>query len=174
MRKYLPILCFLPLVAGYAHAADSTTTIKGYLKDNACSVSVDSQDFTVDLLSNVSSNINRIGAVTPVIPFKIVIDKCSSSAKAVRVRYTGTSDTVNTSLLQVATGINTASGVGIQILDSGKTPIRLNAAQSSLKWNTLTPNKSNTLDYYARLMVTRTPVRAGKVTATANFTLEYQ
>ena len=74
MRKYLPILCLLPLVAGYAHAADSTITITGYLKDNACSVSVDSQDFTVDLLSNAAKLFNRVGAVTPSIPFKIVFD----------------------------------------------------------------------------------------------------
>ncbi|MFQ6364740.1 type 1 fimbrial protein, partial [Serratia marcescens] len=33
---------------------------------------------------------------------------------------------------------------------------------------------SNTLGFYARLMATRAPVTAGTVTATANFTLEFQ
>lgn len=59
MKKYLSILCFLPLATGYALAADSTITITGYLKDNACSVSVDSQDFTVDLLSNSAKQFNQ-------------------------------------------------------------------------------------------------------------------
>ncbi|HBK4793043.1 TPA: fimbrial protein [Serratia marcescens] len=174
MRKYLPILCLLPLVAGYAHAADSTITITGYLKDNACSVSVDSQDFTVDLLSNAAKQFNRVGAVTPSIPFKIVFDKCGSSATAVRVGYVGTSDNDNTTLLKIDAGTNTASGIGVQILDRDKTPIPLNAAQDSLKWTTLTAGQPNTLGFYARLMATRAPVMAGTVTATANFTLEFQ
>ncbi|HHP7837643.1 TPA: fimbrial protein [Serratia marcescens] len=174
MRKYLPILCLLPLVAGYAHAADSTITITGYLKDNACSVSVDSQDFTVDLLSNVAKQFDWVGGVTPSIPFKIVFDKCGSSATAVRVGYVGTSDSDNTTLLKIDAGTNAASGIGVQILDRDKTPIPLNAAQDSLKWMTLTAGQSNTLGFYARLMATRAPVTAGTVTATANFTLEFQ
>jgi minor fimbrial subunit len=174
MRKYLSILCLLPLVTGYAHAADSTITITGYLKDNACSVSVDSQDFTVDLLSNAAKQFNRVGVVTPSIPFKIVFDKCGSSAAAVRVGYLGTSDSDNTTLLKIDGGTNAASGIGIQILDRDKIPIPLNAAQDSLKWTTLTAGQSNTLGFYARLMATRAPVTAGTVTATANFTLEFQ
>ena len=174
MRKYLPILCLLPLVAEYAHAADSTITITGYLKDNACSVSVDSQDFTVDLLSNAAKQFKQVGAVTSAIPFKIVFDKCGSSATAVRVGYVGTSDSDNTTLLKIDAGTNAASGIGVQILDRDKTPIPLNAAQDSLKWTTLTAGQSNTLGFYARLMATRAPVMAGTVTATANFTLEFQ
>ncbi|WP_269936301.1 fimbrial protein [Serratia liquefaciens] len=174
MRKYLSILCLLPLVTGYAHAADSTITITGYLKDNACSVSVDSQDFTVDLLSNAAKQFNRVGAVTLAIPFKIVFDKCGSSATAVRVGYVGTADSDNTTLLKIDGGTNAASGIGVQILDRDKTPIPLNAAQDSLKWTTLTAGQSNTLGFYARLMATRAPVTAGTVTATANFTLEFQ
>ncbi|NRF77466.1 fimbrial protein, partial [Citrobacter braakii] len=152
MRKYLPILCLLPLVAGYAHAADSTITITGYLKDNACSVSVDSQDFTVDLLSNAAKQFKQVGAVTSAIPFKIVFDKCGSSATAVCVGYVGTSDSDNTTLLKIDAGTNAASGIGVQILDRDKTPIPLNAAQDSLKWTTLTAGQSNTLGFYARLM----------------------
>lgn len=174
MRKYLPILCLMPLVAGYAHAADSTITITGYLKDNACSVSVDSQDFTVDLLSNAAKQFSRVGTVTPAIPFKIVFDKCGSSATAVRVGYVGTSDSDNTTLLKIDAGTNAASGIGVQIMDRDKTPMPLNAAQESLKWTTLTAGQSNTLRFYARLMATRSPVTAGTVTATANFTLEFQ
>ncbi|RAH27342.1 fimbrial protein [Pantoea agglomerans] len=174
MREYLPILCLLPLVAGYNYAADSTITVKGYLKDNACSISVDSQDFTVDLLSNAAKRLNRVGAVTPDIPFKIVFDNCGSSATAVRVGYVGTSDSDNITLLKINTGTNAARGIGVQILDRDRMPIPLNVAQASLKWITLTAGHSNTLSFYARLMATRAPVTAGAVTATANFILEFQ
>ncbi|SFN19653.1 minor fimbrial subunit [Izhakiella capsodis] len=174
MKKYFLILCLLPFAAGYVHAADSTITITGYLKDNACSVSVDSQDFTVDLLSTAAKQFNRVGTVTPSIPFKIVFDKCGSSVTAVRVGYVGTSDSDNTTLLKIDAGTNAASGIGVQILDRDQTPIPLNAAQDSLKWMTLTAGQPNTLGFYARLMATRAPVMAGTVTATANFTLEFQ
>lgn len=174
MMKYLSILCLLPFVAGDAYAADSTITITGYLKDNTCSVSVDSQRFTVDLLSHTAKLFNQVGAVTPAIPFKIVFDKCSSSAKAVRVGFEGSPDSDDTTLLQIDSGTNTARGIGVQILDRDKTPIPLNAVQDSLKWTILTPNQSNTLDFYARLVATHAPVTAGTVTATANFTLEFQ
>ncbi|OTF78298.1 hypothetical protein BLA29_014817, partial [Euroglyphus maynei] len=92
----------------------------------------------------------------------------------VRVGYVGTSDSDNTTLLKIDAGTNAASGIGVQILDRDKTPIPLNAAQDSLKWTTLTAGQPNTLGFYARLMATRAPVMAGTVTATANFTLEFQ
>lgn len=138
MKKYLSILWLLPLLTGYAHAADSTITITGYLKDNACSVSIDSQDFTVNLLNSAAKQFHQVGVVTPAIPFNIVFDKCGSSATAVRVGYVGTADSDNTSLLKTDAGTDAASGVGVQILNGDKTPISLNAAQSSLRWTTLT------------------------------------
>ncbi|EMF07316.1 fimbrial protein [Serratia marcescens] len=174
MKKCLSILCFLPFITGGAHAADSTITITGYLKDNACSVAVDYQDFTVDLMNSAAKQLYRVGAVTPAVPFKIIFDKCGGSATAVKVGYVGESDSDNTTLLKIAAGKNAASGMGIQILDSDNNPIPLNTPQASLNWTTLTPSQSNTLGFYARLMATRAPVAAGAVTATANFTLEFQ
>ncbi len=174
MRKYLSILCLLPFFVANSHGADSTITITGYLKDNACSVSVDTQDFTVDLMSNAAKQLYRVGAVTLAVPFKIVFDKCGGSATAVRVGYVGPSDGDNSTLLKIDTGNNAASGMGIQILDKDMNLIPLNAAQASLNWTSLTPGQSNTLGFYARLMATRSPVTAGTVTATANFTLEFE
>ena len=174
MRNFLSTLAFLPFLMGLAHAADSTITISGYLKDNACSVSVGSKDFTVDLMSNAAKQLYQVGAVTPSVPFKIVFDKCGSSATAVRVGYVGVADGDNAALLKIDAGNNAAGGMGIQILDKDKSPIPLNAPQDMLTWTSLTPNQSNTLGFYARLIATRAPVTAGSVTATADFTLEFQ
>ena len=38
----------LTLVTPFAFAADSTITISGYVRDNACAVAGESKDFTVD------------------------------------------------------------------------------------------------------------------------------
>ncbi len=175
MRKPFYILCLLSLfTARITLAADSTITINGNVKDNACSVSSGSQDFVVDLMSNSAKQLYQIGATTPMVPFNIVFDKCGGSAIAVKVGFTGVADGDNTTLLNIDGGGGAAEGMGIQILDNNRNAIALNAGTSALDWSTLTGGQSNTLYFYARLMATRSPVTAGLVRATANFTLEFQ
>jgi minor fimbrial subunit len=174
MKKYLCVLGLMPCFASHSYAADTSISITGYLKDNTCSVSVDSKGFTVDLMSNAAKQLNRVGATTVPVPFKIVFDKCGSSTTGVRIIYGGTSDEDNNTLLKIGAGTNAASGLGIQILDSDKQPIPLNAAPQSLGWSPLIAGQSNTLSFYACLMATRSPVTAGVVNATADFTLEFQ
>lgn len=174
MKKYLCILCLAPSLVTQAYAVDTGISITGYLKGNTCSVSVDSKDFTVDLMSSAAKQLNRVGTTTLPVAFAIVFDKCGGAVTAVRVGYRGTSDSDNTALLKIDRGMNAATGMGIQILNGDKTAIPLNAAQQSLSWTHLTASQSNTLDFYACLMATRSPVTAGVVNATADFTLEFQ
>ena len=44
----------LTLVTPFAFAADSTITISGYVRDNACAVAGESKDFTVDFQDNAA------------------------------------------------------------------------------------------------------------------------
>ncbi len=62
---------FLWLAVSHALAADSTITIRGYVRDNGCSVAAESTNFTVDLMENAAKQFNNIGATTPVVPFRI-------------------------------------------------------------------------------------------------------
>ncbi|WP_025122495.1 MULTISPECIES: fimbrial protein [unclassified Serratia (in: enterobacteria)] len=175
MRKQLYILGLLALLsAGETEAADSTITINGYVKDNACSIAPGSQSFVVDLMSNAAKQLFRVGATTPMVPFSIVLDKCGGSAIAVKTGFTGGADNDNLSLLKIDGGAGAAAGMGIQILDNNGNAIALNEVSSGLSWSPVTAGQSNTLYFYARLMATRTPVTAGQVSATANFTLEFQ
>lgn len=175
MRKQLYILCLLSLfTVRITLAADSTITITGNVKDNACSVSSGSQDFIVDLMANSAKQLYMVGATTPMVPFNIVFDRCGGMAIAVKVGFTGVADSDNTTLLKVDGGGGAAGGMGIQILDNNRNAIALNEGASALDWLTLTGGQSNTLYFYARLMATRSPVTAGLVRATANFTLEFQ
>ncbi|NWC93108.1 MULTISPECIES: fimbrial protein [unclassified Pseudomonas] len=174
MNKYFAFLCLISCLVSNAYAADTVITIKGYLKDNTCSVSVDSRDFTVDLMNNATKQLSRVGATTVPAPFKIVFDKCGGSTTAVKVTYGGVSDNDNDALLKLDSGVNAASGMGIQILDSNKNSIPLKSGMQSLSWTNLIAGQSNTLGFYACLMATRSPVTAGVVNATADFTLEFQ
>lgn len=175
MSKQLYSLCLLALFsAGSAQAADSTISISGYVKDNACSIAPGSQSFVVDLLSNAAKQMHQVGATTPMIPFSIVLDKCGSVAIAVKTGFTGGADSDNASLLKISGGAGAAAGMGIQILDNNGNAIALNEVSSGLNWSNINPGHSNTLHFYARLMATQSPVTAGLVRATANFTLEFQ
>ncbi|HDT5149043.1 TPA: type 1 fimbrial protein [Klebsiella michiganensis] len=175
MRKTLYLLSALvSLAVNNAGAADSTITISGYVRDNACAVAGESKDFTVDLMDNAAKQFHAVGATTPLVPFRIVLSPCGSSVTAVKVGFVGIADSINTDLLQLDGGASAAAGMGVQILDAQQTALPLNAASSAIPWTTLTPGQTNTLNFYARLMATRVPVTAGHVNATATFTLEFQ
>lgn len=162
------------LVAVHAFAADSTITISGYVRDNACAVAGESKDFSVNLLNNAARQFHTVGATTPRVPFQIVLSPCGSSVTAVRVGFVGVADNDNTSLLKIDSGPDAAAGMGVEILTGQQTSLPLNAASSAIPWTTLTPGQTNTLNFYARLMATQLPVTPGHVNATATFTLEFQ
>ncbi|WP_434644325.1 fimbrial protein [Klebsiella sp. I138] len=175
MTKSLYLLgVVLSLAAANATAADSTISISGYVRDNACAVAGESKDFTVDLMDNAAKQFHAIGATTPAVPFRIVLSPCGSSVTAVKVGFIGVADTDNTRLLKLDSGAAAAAGMGVQILDGQQTMLPLNAASTAITWTTLTPGQTNTLNFYARLMATQVPVTAGHVNATATFTLEFQ
>lgn len=66
------------LGAPAAFAADSTITISGYVRDNACAVAGESKDFTVDLQDNAAKQFYAVGATTPPVPFRIVLSPCGT------------------------------------------------------------------------------------------------
>ena len=154
-NKPFYLLCaFLWLAVSHALAADSTITIRGYVRDNGCSVAAESTNFTVDLMENAAKQFNAVSAV--------------------KVGFTGVADSHNANLLALENTVSAAAGLGIQLLNEQQNQIPINAPSSAISWTTLTPGKPNTLNFYARLMATQVPVTAGHINATATFTLEYQ
>lgn len=62
MKKPLYFLgAVLTLACVNVFAADSTITISGYVRDNACAVAGESKDFTVDLMNNAAKQFNAVG-----------------------------------------------------------------------------------------------------------------
>lgn len=174
-RRSAVVLILMTMIPGTLLAADSTITIKGNIKDNTCAVAPSSQYITVDLMNNAVKQLYAVGKVTtPEIPFSIELAPCGASVIAVKVGFVGIANAYNTNLLAIDAGGTAASGVGIQILDSDKNQIAINADSSALSWTPLTANTSNTLNFYARLMASNMPVVAGLTNSTATFTLEYQ
>ena len=71
-------------------------------------------------------------------------------------------------------GSNTASGLGIEILDGNMRPVKLNDLHAGMQWIPLVPDQNNILPYSARLKSTQKSVNPGLVSASATFTLEFQ
>lgn len=173
-KSYILYLLFF-ICTQKAIATDSVITVTGNVKDNACAVAVGSENFTVNLTNNnAAKQFPQIGSTTSLIPFNITLSPCGGAATAVKVGFVGVSDGANSGLLKLDNLAGTAKGIGIQILDSNRVHIPLNAASPNLNWVIIKPNQANLLNFYARLMATSMPVSAGSITATATFTLEFQ
>lgn len=81
---------------------------------------------------------------------------------------------LNYTLLKLDEGSNTASGLGIEILDGNMRPVKLNDLHAGMQWIPLVPEQNNILPYSARLKSTQKSVNPGLVRASATFTLEFQ
>lgn len=178
MKKIIYIVILVPFICFFlknALSADkSTLTISGYVRDISCIVSPDSKDIIVELMKHSSRLLNGTGSVTPLVSFKITLSQCSGSDPSVKIGFTGAMDTDNNNLLKIESNSGSASGIGIQILDSKENPIVINEKSSNISWTNLAPGQQNTLTFYARMMATKNSVTAGTVSSMATFTLEFQ
>lgn len=114
------------------------------------------------------------GLTSPAVPFQITLSECSKGTTGVRVAFNGIEDAENNTLLKLDEGSNTASGLGIEILDANMRPVKLNDLHAGMQWIPLVPEQNNILPYSARLKSTQKSVNPGLVRASATFTLEFQ
>lgn len=105
---------------------------------------------------------------------QITLSECSKGTTGVRVAFNGIEDAENNTLLKLDEGSNTASGLGIEILDANMRPVKLNDLHAGMQWIPLVPEQNNILPYSARLKSTQKSVNPGLVRASATFTLEFQ
>lgn len=91
-----------------------------------------------------------------------------------RVAFNGIEDAENNTLLKLDEGSNTASGLGIEILDGNMRPVKLNDLHTGMQWD---PIGTRTEQYFAllRSFEVNSEVRQSRlVSASATFTLEFQ
>lgn len=105
---------------------------------------------------------------------QLQLSECSKGTTGVRVAFNGIEDAENNTLLKLDEGSNTASGLGIEILDANMRPVKLNDLHAGMQWIPLVPEQNNILPYSARLKSTQKSVNPGLVRASATFTLEFQ
>ena len=169
MKKLAIISTFISVLSlNNAYAADGTISFTGKITATACSVSTSGNSVT---MGSISTNaFGSSGDTAAAKAFNIVLTGCPSDSTTVNVRFDGTRDTANSSILALTSGTGVASNVGIALYESdGSTLIPLNtdSAQKTLV------SGNNTLPYVAKYMSTASSVGAGKADAVAYFTIIY-
>ncbi|WP_223881697.1 fimbrial protein [Affinibrenneria salicis] len=141
------------------------------LVSNSCSVSVDSQEQTVNMgtLATKQFAVSKTGA-TPV-RFVINLESCGSAVTSVSATFSGTTDADDSTLLALSTD-SSASHVGVAILDKDRN--RLSIGNASEQYP-LTAGASNAqLVFFGQYVATQDSVTAGSANGDVTFTLNYQ
>lgn len=111
-------------------------------------------------------------AVSPSKAFTIVLKNCTPAITGTKITFSGDADSNNTDLLALSNSSTQtmATGIGIEILDSTGTPIKLNqeTTQYALR------EGDNTLNFQLRYKSTSSQVTAGDASAVMYFDLVYR
>lgn len=156
--------------------ADNTIKFRGEIIDTTCSVDPSSNGQTVSLGKIGKTAFESIGATGGSKPFSIAISGCSQES-TVDIKFSGTPDANNPSLLQVSSAGeagDAAEGVGIAIYRASdlSNPLPLGEIDESQAIKIL---NSTNLNYVAKYVATVDPtsIKAGMANADAQFTVQY-
>lgn len=173
VKKHIVLL--LSGIVGYgtiqsAYASDGSINFTGEITDHTCTVDTNSKSNTVDLGKISSLAFNGSGDTASTTKFIIDLTSCPSTITTARVKFDGANDNVDPALLAITGGTGAATGVALELMNSDKTPLRLNQLSNSY---TLSSTGTNHLDFYAAYKSTNTTVTAGPANANATFTVVY-
>ncbi|MGL5387630.1 MAG: fimbrial protein [Serratia sp. (in: enterobacteria)] len=171
MKKNLIVAA---LVAGAlsssAFAADGKINFVGAITDDACTVTNNMSNPLTVTLGTVASSAFTTGNLTAApTKFTIALTNCPSSVSSAKVKFDGTADANDNTILQLTQETGVATNVGIQLMDKSQVIVPLFAASSAYALTTGT----NNLDFTARYLATSLPVTAGPANSTSNFTIVY-
>lgn len=165
--------CFMVMagIAGSAQASDGTIHFTGNITDQTCKVDTGSQNLPVNLGNVAQTALNGSkGMRAAPTKFTINVSECPETVTGANVKFDGTTDTNDQTLLALDGGTDAATGVGIQIADKNDAAIPLHSASSDY---TLAEG-ANALDFVARYVSTGPAVTTGTANGTSEFTIIYK
>lgn len=175
MKKNLLAVAFATtavLSMSHVFAAAGTVSFTGEILDAACTVDVASQNQTVELGKYNKSEFPDVNIVTAAKNFNIILKNCPSSVQSAKVRFDGTPDTVEPTLLAIDSSVaDAAEGVAINLMTADKADLPLHS-ENNYSY-TLTSDADNVLGFYAQYKSTSTTVKAGPANSVANFSVVY-
>ena len=151
-----------------AFAAAGTVNFNGNILDSACDVDVASQNQVVVLGDYYKTEFPTTGARTAATQFNIILKNCPVTVTNAKVRFDGTPDLTNASLLAIDTSV---AGVAINLMTADKADLPLHGSNSYIY--PLSSTADNTLNFYAQYISTAASVTAGPANSVANFSVVY-
>lgn len=177
---YLKALLLSTVILGIfqinlAHAARELDSVNLRIKANivtpTCTVSNDSKNKFVVLGDWPSKRFWQAGRTTSLKYFALNLEDCGVSTNA-RIRFLSPPVANNPTLFALNPGANTASNIGIAILDRAKKAMMPNVFSQPIL---LDANKKiNTLEFYAQYVSTGTPVKPGIANSDITFEMQYE
>ncbi|WP_157510937.1 fimbrial protein [Frateuria sp. Soil773] len=143
----------------------SSTTFVG----PACTVATDPT--VVTMAATVTGNLSGSGTTTGTTPFAIRLNCSTGSTLSITLNANNPISTAN-GVLRPTTGAGYASGVGVQIVNPNNNNSPVSFGQSIRVG--ATPNGPLAIPFAARYYRSTGTLKAGKVSATATYTLTYQ
>ncbi|QPK02324.1 fimbrial protein [Enterobacter mori] len=160
------------LTMTHAFAAAGTVNFNGNILDSACDVDVASQNQVVVLGDYYKTEFPATGSRTAATKFDIVLKNCPVTVTNAKVRFDGTPDVTNSSLLAIDTSVaGAATGVAINLMTADKSDLPLHGSNSYTY--ALSSTADNTLNFYAQYISTAAAVTAGPANSVANFSVVY-
>lgn len=172
MKKLALISAILSLSALQAtYAADGVINFNGTITGTACVVdpSAISQPVELGTVSTAAFS-GGSGATAAAKRFNIVLKSCPASVTSASVRFDGTTNAANPSILALSSG-QSATNVGVAIYEQDSAtliPVGTSSASVALQ-----EDVDNTLTYFAKYMATGA-VGAGSAKSSTSFTVTYQ
>jgi len=173
MKKVLLNTIFLVIagVTGNAQAADGTIHFTGSISDQTCTIDSGSQSLNVDLGNVAQAALNgAAGIKASPTRFTLLLSQCPDTVTGASVKFDGTPDQLDTTLLALDDDTDAATGVGIEIANMDGSVIPLHSASSDY---TLAEG-NNELRFLARYVSTGAAVTPGKANGTSEFTINYK
>lgn len=172
MKKLALISAILSLSAlQVTYAADGVINFNGTITGTACVVdpSAISQPVELGTVSTAAFS-GGSGATAAAKRFNIVLKSCPASVTSASVRFDGTTNAANPSILALSSG-QSATNVGVAIYEQDSaTLIPVGTSSASV---VLQEDVDNTLTYFAKYMATGA-VGAGSAKSSTSFTVTYQ
>ncbi len=160
------------LMTSNAMAYDGTVVFNGEILDAACTVDIGSNNTLMVDLGRVSKTaFVSAGDEASTTKFTLKLKDCPASVTSAKVKFDGTHDSNDSSLLAVTSGTGSASGVAISLKTADSMSLGLN--QDNGYTYMLSSTADNDLDFYAAYVATVVPVVPGVANAVANFTVNY-
>lgn len=152
-----------------AKSYDVFLSVTGVISGNTCTIASESKNIYIPLGNISNRQFLNVGDVSQTkTSFTIRLEECGPTFEGAKITFSGIADDNDSQYLKIDDG--EASGIAVAIMDNKNEVIALNSTTSIYG---LANQQSLDILFYARLVATKIPVTAGKVAATATYTVEY-